>query len=391
MRRDVVFGEVLDSMRGPCVKFYSILFTAAVLATTSTARAQQYLYTNDNVNDQTNSTTALRVNADGKLTIIKTYSTGGKSSGAATYFASHPIAYAVVDKKSSCLFVSNGGDSTIAAFSINTTNGELTAVKGSPFAYGVSGDQSFGVSLATGNNQLLFAANSKDDSISVLKISSSCSLQTSSSVNLPYSPVDFKVTPNEKDLIVTYMGPVDSFVIDYTNGSLTEMGPFSSVGSAAGLDILCDSSTVFFGDAAAHTEIEAYRIESDGSLEKLKTFTNNQGTGSSNVMVDKNQSQLFVTNNQSNEITVLAVDSEGVKSFEGIVKLRDPGKFSAGLAQNKSGAQIYVSEARTDESIGVLNFKGHSLKEVPSSPFNVIQNGFSPAGLLAVPAFGCNN
>ena len=375
-------------MRGRPVKLHRILLIAIALATASTAQGQQYLYTNDNVANKPNSTTALKVSAAGKVTLIQTYPTGGRSSGAGVYFASQPIASAAVGGNS-CLFVSNGGDSTITAFTINSKNGKLTMVKGSPFSYGVSGEQSMGVSLAVGNDKLLFAGNSKDNSISVLKISFTCGLESSSSVSLSFSPVDLMATPNGKYLIATYMGPVDSFQIDYTNGTLTEKGPFSSSGSAAGLDISCDGTTVYFGDAATHTEIETYRLISNGKLKELGVFRNIRGSNSNNVMLSKDQATLYVTNNLSNEITILAVGHNGVQFFESIVKLKSPGKFSAGLAQNKAGMQVFVSEGRTMESIGVLARKKSSLIEVPNSPFNVLENGFAPAGILAFPSFSC--
>ena len=370
------------------MKPHIVLLIAIALIAASTAQGQQFLYTNDNVANKPNSATALKVSSAGNVSLIKTYPTGGKSSGAGVYYASQPIAYAVVGKNS-CLFVSNGGDSTITAFTINSQNGTLTTVKGSPFAYGVSGDQSMGVSLAIGNNKLLFAGNSKDNSISVLKISTSCALQSSSSVSLSFSPVDVKATPNGAYLIATYMGPIDSFKIDYNQGTLTEIGPFSSSGSAAGLDITCDGSTVYFGDAATHTEVETYRIISNGKLEELGVFRNSKGSNSNNVMLSKDQSKLYVTNNQSNTITVLAVGHNGVEFFESIAKLRSPGKFAAALAQSNTGTQVYVSEARTQESIGVLTLKKSSLVEVPNSPFGVLENGFAPAGLIAVPSFAC--
>jgi 6-phosphogluconolactonase (cycloisomerase 2 family) len=370
------------------VKLHIILLVAIALTTASVAQAQQYLYTNDNVANKPNSTTALKVNSAGNVILIKTYPTGGKSSGAGVYYASQPIAYAVVGKNS-CLFVSNGGDSTITAFTINSKNGTLATVKGSPFSYGVSGDQSMGVSLATGNNKLLFAGNSKDNSISVLKIDSACALQSSSSVSLSFSPVDLKATPKGTYLIATYMGPIDSFKVDYASGTLTELGPFSSSGSAAGLDITCDGSTVYFGDAATQTEVESYRVISNGKLEELGVFRNSKGSNSNNVMLSKDQSTLYVTNNQSNAITVLAVGHNGVEFFESITKLKSPGKFAAALAQSNAGTQVYVSEARTQESIGVLTLKKSTLVEVPNSPFEVIENGFAPAGLIAVPSFSC--
>jgi 6-phosphogluconolactonase (cycloisomerase 2 family) len=375
-------------MRSPWVKLQLGLLTALVFALVSAAQAQQYLYTNDNVANKTNSTTALKVNAAGKAAVIKTYSTAGKSSGGSSYYASEPIVSAVTSKNS-CLFVSNGGDSTIAAFKIDTTSGKLAAVKGSPFSYGVTGAQPFGISLAVANNQFLFAGNSKDNSISVLSIAATCSLKGSSSVNLSFSPVDIKATPNGKYLIASYMGPIDSFSIDASKGTLTELGPFSSSGSAAGLDITCDGATVFFGDAATHTEVEAYRIESDGKLNELGNFTNGKGSNSNNVLLSKDQKKLYVTNNLSNQISVLAVNHNGVQFFESITTLTSPGQFSAGLAENKAGTQVYVSEAKNPESIGVLTAKGFSVKEVKGSPFGVVPNGFAPAGLIAFPAFSC--
>ena len=71
----------------------SQLFVVATLlaACTPTLHAQQYLYTNDNVANHTNSTTALRVSSTGAVKAIATYSTGGKSTGGNSYFALSPI------------------------------------------------------------------------------------------------------------------------------------------------------------------------------------------------------------------------------------------------------------------------------------------------------------
>src|SRR5271170_410681 len=109
------------------------------------ALAQQYIFTNDNVANSTNSTTAVSVNGKGVGRLIKTYSTGGKSAGSG-YFALSPITSAKT-RLGTCLFVSNGGDSTIAAFQINLFHGTLMPVHGSPFSDGVSGAQHYGVGL----------------------------------------------------------------------------------------------------------------------------------------------------------------------------------------------------------------------------------------------------
>jgi 6-phosphogluconolactonase (cycloisomerase 2 family) len=185
------------------------------------------------------------------------------------------------------------------------------------------------------------------------------------------------------------MGPVDSFSIDYSKSQLKELGPFSSSGSAAGIDIACDGATAFFGDAATNTEVEAYRIQSNGKLSELANYKDKKGSNSNNVMLSKDQKTLYVTNNQSNEISILEVGRNGVEFRQGIVKLNKPGEFSDTLTQNKTGTQVFVSEARNPESAGVLVPKGGSLKEVPGSPFGVLNNFFAPAGVVAVPGFSC--
>jgi hypothetical protein len=224
------------------LKSKNLLLFMVLLALSSHAaaqtRAHQYLYTNNN--DAFNSTTALEVSSSGTAKVINTYSTGSAGAGGG-YFALVAIATAHV-RSNFCLFVSNGGDSTIAAFTINRADGTLTTVSGSPFESGVVGAQQFGVGLTVGNNKLLFAGNTQFDSISELKISSTCALKAVRTITVGGAPVGLKVTPNGRFLIASYpafspppppqpsvtspvsgLGQVDSFAIDYTTGVLTEL------------------------------------------------------------------------------------------------------------------------------------------------------------------------
>ena len=354
----------------------------------SRVQAQQYIYTNDNVAGGTNSTTALAVSAKGALKVIKTYSTGGKSAGNGSFGLS-PIASAKT-RLGSCLFVSNGGNSTIAAYQANLFNGTLSVVHGSPFSDGVTGSQQFGVGLAVGNNHLLFAGNTNNNSISVLRIGTNCSLQGMTKVSVPGSPAGMKVTPDGKYLIAAYNGKVDSFTIDYTTGQLTELGPFNPAGAASGVEISCDSSTAYFGDTANNTQVEVFRISSTGELEELDNFTNKNGQSSNNVMLSVDGKHLYVSNTLSNQMTTLSVGSNGGLSWDSTVKLNRPGVFALGLGTGTSGADIFVSEQSNPEAIGVLAATGGNLKEVAGSPFAVLKNGSDPAGLTSLPAKACH-
>jgi hypothetical protein len=67
------------------------------------ALAQQYIFTNDNVANSGNSTTALSVHSKGAVKLLKTYPTGGKTAGS-SYFALSPITSAKIRLGLACLF-----------------------------------------------------------------------------------------------------------------------------------------------------------------------------------------------------------------------------------------------------------------------------------------------
>ena len=352
---------------------------------TGRALAQQYIFTNDNVANSTNSTTALTVSVKGALKVLKTYSTGGKGAGSG-YFAVSTVTSSKT-RLGDCLFVSNGGNSTIAAFQMNLFDGRLTAVKGSPFSDGVNGAQHLGIGLASAGS-LLFAGNTNNNSISALRISSSCSLKVLKQVTVPGSPAGMKVTPNGQFLIAAYIGQVDSFKIDSSTGDLTELGPFTPKGTAAGVDISCDGTTAYFGDTATNTQVEVFSISTSGELKELNNFTNKNGESSNNVILSLDGTHLYVSNTMSNQITTLSVGANGALTYDSTLKLNKPGLYALGLATG-TGLDLFVSEENNPESIGVLAAVDGVLKEVPGSPFPVIKNGSDPAGLTAVPK-SCN-
>jgi 6-phosphogluconolactonase (cycloisomerase 2 family) len=360
--------------------------TGIFLICAGNALAQQYIFTNDNVANSGNSTTALSVNAKGAVKLLKTYPTGGKSAGAG-YFALSPITSAKT-RLGNCLFVSNGGDSTIAAFQMNLFQGSLTAVHGSPFSDGVTGAQRLGVGLAAGGH-FLFAGNTNNNSISVLRISPNCSLTAVKTFTVPGSPAGIKVTPNGALLIAAYIGQVDSFKIDPATGDLTELGPFVTKGAAAGVEVSCDNSAVYFGDTASNTQVEVFSISSSGELKETSNFTNNNGESSNNVILSVDGKHLYVSNTMSAQITTLSVNSNGSLTYDSTVKLHKPGTYALGMATGTSGLDLYVSEQSNPELIGVLATDSETPKEVSGSPFAVVKNGSAPAGLTAVPK-ACN-
>ena len=353
--------------------------------------AQQYLFTNGNVYDGNgttpNSTTALSVSPTGVVKVLDTYSTGAESAGGG-YFAQTAVAYAET-KTNNCLFVSNGGNSTISAFTIDLTDGKLKKVKGSPFSYGESGRQQYGIGLATGGGTLLFAGNTAYNNISVLKISTGCALKAVKTYSAPGSPDGMKVTPDGKFLISAFLGAVDSYQINYKTGHIKELGPFAAQGAAAGIEISCDGSTAYFGDAGTNTQVEVFSISAQGALAEVNNFTNSHGKNSNNVILSPDETKLYVSNTMSNQITTLSTSSGGGLQYDSQTTLSGTLEWPLGLAFGKSGNRLFVSETNSPETIGALKAKAKGLKEIAGSPFSVVENGEDPPSMIAVPGKAC--
>lgn len=365
----------------------SALLVVLLIAACLPASAQQYIVTNDNAFGSTNSATVLKVSTSGQVKVLQTYTTGGPAAGGA-FFALTGVASARVGTNT-CVFVSNGGNSTIAAFTLNTTTGALTTVAGSPFSYGASGAQTSGIGLAVAANKFLYAGNTISTSISAIRISSTCALKGLKTYTVAGPPDGLKVTPNGKTLIAAYLGQVDSFQINATTGALTEVGPIVAQGTSAGVEISCDSSTAYIGDAGTEIQIEVYSIGSSGQLTLLNNFTDTHGDNSNGVVLSPDGSTLYVSNTMSNQVSALTTSTGGGLSFGNIVTVNGTPTFVLNVAFGKSGKDLFLMEQASEEAIGSFAASGTTLTELTGSPFNVINNGADAASFTTIPGKVC--
>ena len=349
--------------------------------------AQQYVYANndDDSGGDHNLVTAFKVSNTGQMSVINTYPTGGLGTGG--YNAVNTVAAAKVGPNV-CLFVSNGGSNNVSAFTLEPSNGTLSPVSGSPFATGGTGDR-YGIGLAVAGNKLLFAGNTVSDNISVFGIKSNCALKLGNSYNVSGSPDGMKVTPNGQFLIAANVGSPDSWQIDYSTGTLTELGPFPSQGTTAGVDVSCDGTTAYFGDAGTDTEVEVYSISSTGQLTEINNYTNNNGLNSNNVMLSADGKLLYASETASNQVETLTVGANGALTYDSVVSLK-VSQFNStlGMATVQSGKGIFVAETGPAQ-VAVLGAHGTSLKEVPNSPFSLNDNFAFIIGIAAVPGKTC--
>jgi hypothetical protein len=281
-----------------------------------------------------------------------------------------------------CGFVGDAGSDDIAVF--KEVNKVITKVGNFKDAHG-SG-KAHGIGLAVTKN-FLFAAYSSTKNIGVWQVLSGCKLKLSGTYKSAGVVAGMRAAPNFKTLVVSYgsgVNKVDSFSIA-ANGKLTEHGPYSATGSAAGVDISADSAHAIFGDTTkSTTQVEIYPINSDGSLGKDNNFGGDgslgSGIGSSNVWLSADEKFLFVSNNSSKQITSLAfVENPLSLSYINITSLNNPGNeiiSSAGINTILTGYIVVAEDGSPDSSVGLLQINSDgSTTEVRGSPFKISPGG----------------
>lgn len=366
------------------------------LATGLGAYGQTFVYTNNDL-VAGNTVTTFSMAGTGVLSLIADTPTGGLGGGGGL-FAANRTTIGVVGN---LLYVSNGGSATISGFTINPATGALTAVPGSPFATGTAtpGDISLAV---TPNSRFLYAANARSDSASAFVINANGSLTAvpGSPFAAGDEPDGIKISPDGLFLSVALAGTTNAvamFVIA-PNGALipAHNSPFAAGGgtSSTGADINCGSRLLFNAQAnSVRTAVGAYTIGPHGNLTAVagSPFLFASGANSNVGVLSPDDRFLFVSNQNTNTVTVLNVAGTGALSLVAGSPFAVPGvvAFPSGMATTKDGAFLLVSSFAPSAVAAFSVAAGGSLTPVAGSPF---ATGKAPAsGLLSLAVYPSKN
>jgi 6-phosphogluconolactonase (cycloisomerase 2 family) len=334
-----------------------------------------YVYTNNGT--YLNSVRAFGVHADASLTELpgSPFSTGGNGGGG--FFAADRTGISVIPG-SHRLYVTDAASATVSAFNI-ASNGTLTAVAGSPFGTGLLDPESLAVN-STGTCLFVAEAGSGGGIVPY-------HVNADGSLGMPLAKVNTGGTSVD-DLQFTAAGtflaaslPVANSVAIFTVGAGCSLTPVAGSGLATpglfpapseltGLRFNKIGSLLFGGIANSfNTQVAVFSVPFAFAQIPNSPFSFDSGANSNVVLLNPDETKLYVSNQISNSITVLDVAAGGALSLAAIPgnPFPLPGAYLAtAMAMDPDGTVLLVASGN-----GVHSFAAAmdgTLSPAPGSP-----------------------
>src|SRR5580692_4017285 len=354
-----------------------------------------YVVTNDDVPPSlATSVTFYTVATDGQLT-LKTKILTGRGGIGGGYFAANRVSV-LQSGNAECVYASDAQTGEIQGISVKTLTigGHATGSKNDTGA-------SNGIGLAM-NFKYLYASFTDFSTIGTFQVLPGCKIKFVSDISvlgLQGGIVDGMVI-HDNIMVVTYGdGSIESFNVSagapVSNGDeQNSTGSRSNNTYPSGIDITQDGHYAIFGDTSPFTIVEVSDISS-GKLTPTVVYRLGKAINASNILLSPDETLLYISNNQSGNITAAFFDASTGQVSKGCVSRPLKGfvtdwAYTASLALQQTtgtGGMIYVAEFGAPSSIGEIVVKSASgkctLTESAKSP---ISDPNSP-GLLSIGAF----
>jgi 6-phosphogluconolactonase (cycloisomerase 2 family) len=386
----------------------------AALAPTA-ARAQaptNVVYVMNNISNPAvgNSVLAYTRGADGSLTLLGTFPTGGIGPGPSLAFGPNASDRSFAfDPGTSTLFAVNGGSDSIAAFRVNH-DGSLTIIFGSPIDSLGTDPVSLGLSRST----LLVANTAQDPNRPELSQPSYTSLSLRSSRGsiyaIPRSAIATDIGSSPSQILFSPDGKL-AFGCNFTGGTLLSftvsergeltqtgevslpIGLFEPTGAAPlplGLEVHPQRPVLYVGFPFIN-QVGVYRYDNRGRLTFLGSVAN-QGQANCWLKANSAGNRLYTSNTADRSVSVLDTSNpENPVVIQNVVLAGTGGLYQINI--DGPNAYLYAVSERnaanvpfTANALHVLQIgAGGMLTEVPTSPtvLPLPQDGTRPLGVLA--------
>ena len=276
-------------------------------------------------------------------------------------------------------YVTNSGDNTVSAYSMNAKTGILTEINGSPFNTGVFP----GWIAIDATNRFAYVANQTSNNISGYSIDATTGALTPLT-NSPYGAGTFP-----RSLAIDYTGKylyaanktsntISGYSIDSSTGVLTRLpgSPFPCLGTTPYYSAADPTAPFIFISDFGTNNLSVFKINSDGSIsEPFIPFT--VGTSPKGVVVDATGRFVYVTNSVSGSISGFSINSTtGFLSAMPSTFTTSTANPGAGVI-SPNGKFMYVN-ATLDITIYTINSSTGYLSQIQGSPFTqTVSPGFT--------------
>jgi hypothetical protein len=347
------------------------------------AATKHYVLTNDDVNGPNTATVFLvkGTPANPKLTPVKVIQTGGQGLGGGTYGTVRQ-AFARVGT-TECFFVADANSNDIAAIDYQSLK-----VVGNYHGSTTDDGARNGIGLAT-RGKHLYASFITSGTIGSFVIQADCALSflgDVAAVGLTGGQID-GIAAHGTILVVTYTdGSIESFntahgvpVPNHDKQYTSGFNKYHDI-NAADVNITQDGHFAVFSDASITTQVEVSNISS-GKLKPTVDYDSlGSGKNSNNLWISPDESLIYVSNNQSGQITALFFDNKTGKVSYGCISPVLRGFNSTWFTNTGvttedttgTGAVLWLAEEGSASSIGMVDVtstgKKCTLKETAQSP-----------------------
>ncbi len=397
-----------------CALTMFLAFTAATYAQSASDQSTAVVYVESNLPDK-NSVLAFKRNADGTLTQIGNFPTGGRgvfdlSLQLGPFDSDQEI---ITNGQHNLLFAVNPGSDTVAVFRIQS-DGTLTAVPGSPFPSGGSNPVSLGLSA----DKLIVVNKAfdparpflKNPNYTVFEISPNGQLtQQVSAVGAPVgsAPSQADISPDKRLVFDA------QFLAGFLRSFFLEPDGTLSLGQRVAPPIAPGSTTqplplglwshpkqpILYVGLVNVGMLGVYQYNNTGRLQFV-TAVPDTGAGICWIRTNDEGTRLYASNTGDRSISVfditsplspveiqhLVLQGQG-NQYE--IELDPTGAFLYGLSQRASSS-IPLGQGNTLHVLTIDRITG--MVAEPNAPINLaVPNGVRPQGLAAVQPLATTN
>jgi 6-phosphogluconolactonase (cycloisomerase 2 family) len=343
---------------------------AATFALAGTALADHVVYTNDS--QFINTVTAFSVSANGNLTNLGQFPTGG--NGCTGFYASRR---ARISKNGDYLLVTNDCSSNVTVFS-GASTGNLVFVTLIPFPASIPG-----ASIASDGKCLVFGSGTNVSSYRFPELTPVNTVTVADFVD------DMKIgKPGPNRYVAAALPNINEIAVIPLSPSTCALGTVTTIatsgaGEPTGVDFSPKNDILYVGDANfGSTIVEAFTFPAGTPLAG-SPYTYSSGSNSNTVLVSKDGNCLFVANQFSSSVSAIPLSKAGVPGATATAFPAGSGGLPAGMVNDVTGKIFYVASGGDNTVTTEIIGSGCALTESPGGPVGTGVGGF----LVSLTAF----